>query len=86
MNVKGRNYMKDYAITNYIYYSRIKEAIGNEEELKNLATELSNRQDFKEVSVTEDSVLEDDKIIERINMKIIFSNTNEELTITVKSE
>lgn len=78
--------MKDYAITNYIYYSRMKEAIGNEGELKNLATELSNRQDFKDVSVTEDSVLEDDKIIERINMKIIFSNTNEELTITVKSE
>ncbi len=78
--------MKDYAITNYIYYSRIQEAIENEEELKNLAAELSNRQDFKEVSVTEDSVLEDDKIIERINMKIIFSNTNEELTITVKSE
>lgn len=78
--------MKDYAITNYIYYSRMKEAIGNEGELKNLATELSNRQDFKDVSVTEDSVLEDDKFIERINMKIIFSNTNEELTITVKSE
>ncbi len=78
--------MKDYAITNYIYYSRIQEAIENEEELKNLAAELSNRQDFKEVSVTEDSVLEDDKIIERINMKIIFSNTNEELMITVKSE
>lgn len=78
--------MKDYAITNHIYYARLKEAIGNEEELKNLATELSNSQDFKEVTVTEDSVLEDDKIVERINMKIVFSNTNEELTITVKSE
>lgn len=78
--------MKDYAITNHIYYARLKEAIGNEEELKNLAAELSNRQDFNDISVTEDSVLEDDKIVERINMKIVFSNTNEELTITVKSE
>ncbi len=78
--------MKDYTITNPIYYTRLKEAIGNAEKLKNIAVELSNRQDFKDVSVTEDSVMEDDKIIERINMKIIFLNTNEELTITVKSE
>ncbi len=76
--------MKDYSITNNIYYKRILDSIGNEEELKNVASELSNRQDIQEVKVTQDSVMEDGDFVERVNVKMVFSNGNEEGTITVK--
>lgn len=76
--------MQNYSISNYLYYARILKAISNEEELKKIAGELANRQDIKEVKVTQDSVMEDEEIIERVNVKMVFSNNDEELTITVK--
>jgi hypothetical protein len=76
--------MQNYSISNYLYYARILKAISNEEELIKIAGELANRQDIKEVKVTQDSVMEDEEIIERVNVKMVFSNNDEELTITVK--
>ena len=73
-------------ITNYLHYGRILKAIGNEEELKKIAGELANRQDISEVKVTQDSVMDNGEIVERVNVKMVFSNNDEELMITITKQ
>lgn len=78
--------MEDYTITNNIYFRRILEAINKEEELKGIASELSNRKDVKEVSVSQDSIIEDGDVVERLILKMHFISINDTLTVTVKTD
>lgn len=78
--------MKDYEITNSFYFSRILNAIGNEEELKGIATELSNKNDVKDVLVSEDRVIEDGEMKHRLIVKMSFASITDTLTVIVKAE
>lgn len=78
--------MKDYTITNNFYFRRILEAINREEELKEIASELSNRNDVKEVKVSQDSIIEADEVTERLIVKMSFTSIQDTLTVTVKAD
>lgn len=78
--------MKDYTITNNIYFRRILEAINREDALKEIASELSNRNDVKEVKVSQDSIIEEDEVIERLIVKMSFTSIQDTLTVTVKND
>ena len=78
--------MKDYTITNNIYFRRILEAINREDALKEIASELSNRNDVKEVKVSQDSIIEEDEVIERLIVKLSFTSIQDTLTVTVKND
>lgn len=78
--------MKDYTITNNIYFRRILEAINREDALKEIASELSNRNDVKEVKVSQDSIIEEDEVIERLIVKMSFTSIQGSLTVTVKND